>query len=180
MRQKKRAGRTVRIEVDQDGHRVGIILAPYGLVTTDPGYDDEGGDPAELVDSDGMTVIEEIHLLNEELDEAIARRRPQGAEPRPPSADRVDARRELVGYVTTEFDSLLITDPINAKEAVDRWGVNERYIGQMLAIHDDDGELALGAVIAPTELPHWKFAVYSLRDDEGIVVKLEIEPAKMS
>lgn len=30
-------------------------------------------------------------------------------------------RRELIGYVTNKFDSLLIVDPIDADEAVDAW-----------------------------------------------------------
>lgn len=88
-------------------------------------------------------------------------------------------RRELIGYVTTESDSLLIVDPINADEAVDAWtqGVDSRHIGQMLEKRQG-GQFVCGAVVAPTQGPQWSFGVYHVFDDAGAVTRIEIEPAE--
>lgn len=83
--------------------------------------------------------------------------------------------RELIGYVTNEFDSLLITDPIVSDEATDAWGVDGRYVGQVLAKRQQ-GRFVCGAVVAPTDPPDWVFGVYVVRDEVGKVVRLEIEP----
>jgi hypothetical protein len=81
----------------------------------------------------------------------------------------------LIGYVTNEFDSLLIADPILSEEAADAWGVDGRYVGQVLGTREG-GELIRGAVVAPTDLPDWVFGVFVVRDGVGKVVRLEIEP----
>jgi hypothetical protein len=180
MNNRERTGRTIRIEARQSGHSVGIILAPYGVIDGDPGYEEEGGDPAELIDADGTSVAEKIQLLNEQLDEALVRGQNGDALRESPPARQRNGGRELVGYVTTEFDCLLIADPVAAERALDAWGMNERYVGQLLAIHDEEGDLACGAVIAPTQLPYWKFAVYTIRGDQGVVEKLEIEPVAIA
>jgi hypothetical protein len=89
-------------------------------------------------------------------------------------------RRELIGYVTNEFDSLLIVDPIDADEAVNAWmdGVHGSHIGQMLEKHQD-GRLVRGPVVAPTQSPQWFFGVYVVFNDAGAMARIEIEPADL-
>jgi hypothetical protein len=66
-----RAGRTLLIEVQQDGQRSGMILAPYGVDESDSSYDEMGGDSLALVDGDGMKLEEKIEWLNESLDKKL-------------------------------------------------------------------------------------------------------------
>jgi hypothetical protein len=66
-----RTGRTVLIEVRQDGECLGMILAPYGVDEEDSSYDDMGGNSSALIDEDGMKLEEKIEFLNKSLDEKL-------------------------------------------------------------------------------------------------------------
>ena len=66
-----RTGRTVLIEVQQDGQRSGMILTPYGVDEDDSSYDEMGGSSSAFIDGDGMKLEEKIEWLNESLDEKL-------------------------------------------------------------------------------------------------------------
>src|SRR4051812_8590309 len=109
-----------------------MILASYGVDETNSSYDDEGGDSASLVDGEGKTIVDEIQSLHEPLDAEIASAWKYSEAFEHLSSSDAERRRELVGHVTNEFDSLLIVGPINAEEAVDAWtdGVNGPHVGE--------------------------------------------------